>query len=250
MASGGLTSEEKAASSRSSISKHELVTGDLPKPNNASSGTAASRFWKKFRAEKGNETQRGMKSRHLMMIGMSLLSVMSYKEPNLNPCSSHWRHHWYRNIFERGVGMWSRLKRALNTLYSSYLYAVIGYRVGWSWECTIVLFCCWVFRLYCGDYSVSYSSVFVCYLAYLSTLFAFRGEMSSMYPVSGAFSVFGARFVSPALGFTLGWNYWLQWYEDTWLLIEKCWLILLTCRSLSIRMDLLFFRQTHPKDFV
>lgn len=37
------------------------------------------------------------------------------------------------------------------------------------------------------------------------------GEMSSMYPVSGAFSVYGARFVSPALGFTLGWNYWLQW---------------------------------------
>ncbi|KAG6915914.1 hypothetical protein DXG01_009284 [Tephrocybe rancida] len=37
------------------------------------------------------------------------------------------------------------------------------------------------------------------------------GEMSSMYPVSGAFSVFGARFVSPALGFTLGWNYWLGW---------------------------------------
>src|SRR4051794_13784236 len=28
--------------------------------------------------------------------------------------------------------------------------------------------------------------------------------MSSMYPVSGAFSVFGTRFVSPALGFTLG----------------------------------------------
>lgn len=37
------------------------------------------------------------------------------------------------------------------------------------------------------------------------------GEMASMYPVSGAFSVFGRRFVSPALGFTLGWNYWLQW---------------------------------------
>ncbi|KAF9476781.1 hypothetical protein BDN70DRAFT_811712 [Pholiota conissans] len=36
------------------------------------------------------------------------------------------------------------------------------------------------------------------------------GEMSSMYPVTGAFSVFGTRFVSPALGFTLGWNYWLQ----------------------------------------
>lgn len=38
------------------------------------------------------------------------------------------------------------------------------------------------------------------------------GEMSAMFPVSGAFSVFGSRFVSPALGFTLGWNYWFQWY--------------------------------------
>ncbi|KAG6331325.1 hypothetical protein ID866_7763 [Astraeus odoratus] len=37
------------------------------------------------------------------------------------------------------------------------------------------------------------------------------GEMAAMFPVSGAFSVFGTRFVSPALGFTLGWNYWLQW---------------------------------------
>ncbi|KIJ69699.1 hypothetical protein HYDPIDRAFT_79112 [Hydnomerulius pinastri MD-312] len=36
------------------------------------------------------------------------------------------------------------------------------------------------------------------------------GEMAAMFPVSGAFSVFGSRFVSPALGFTLGWNYWFQ----------------------------------------
>lgn len=28
--------------------------------------------------------------------------------------------------------------------------------------------------------------------------------MAAMFPVSGAFSVFGTRFVSPALGFTLG----------------------------------------------
>lgn len=28
--------------------------------------------------------------------------------------------------------------------------------------------------------------------------------MAAMFPVSGAFSVFGSRFVSPALGFTLG----------------------------------------------
>ncbi|KAH8921193.1 amino acid permease, theoretically lysine-specific [Atractiella rhizophila] len=37
------------------------------------------------------------------------------------------------------------------------------------------------------------------------------GEMSSLIPVSGAFSVFGSRFVSPALGATLGWNYAIQW---------------------------------------
>jgi len=36
------------------------------------------------------------------------------------------------------------------------------------------------------------------------------GEMSSMYPVSGAFSTFGARFVSPALGFTLGSFFFVQ----------------------------------------
>jgi len=38
----------------------------------------------------------------------------------------------------------------------------------------------------------------------LNGLLAHRGEMAAMYPVSGAFSVFGTRFVSPALGFTLG----------------------------------------------
>jgi len=31
------------------------------------------------------------------------------------------------------------------------------------------------------------------------------GEMSAMYPVSGAFFVFGTRFVSPAFGFTYSW---------------------------------------------
>ncbi|KAJ7773505.1 amino acid permease-domain-containing protein [Mycena olivaceomarginata] len=37
------------------------------------------------------------------------------------------------------------------------------------------------------------------------------GEMASLIPVSGAFSTFGDRFVSPVLGATLGWNYYLQW---------------------------------------
>ncbi|KAI5983118.1 amino acid permease/ SLC12A domain-containing protein [Pisolithus albus] len=46
------------------------------------------------------------------------------------------------------------------------------------------------------------------------------GEMAAMYPVSGAFSVFGGRFVSPALGFTLGWNYWFQWFVTSSILLH------------------------------
>lgn len=34
------------------------------------------------------------------------------------------------------------------------------------------------------------------------------GEMAAYLPVPGAFSTFGTRFVDPALGFCLGWNYW------------------------------------------
>ncbi|KAK7696104.1 hypothetical protein QCA50_000747 [Cerrena zonata] len=37
------------------------------------------------------------------------------------------------------------------------------------------------------------------------------GEMAAYIPISGTFAVFAARFVSPSMGFTLGWNYWLQW---------------------------------------
>jgi yeast amino acid transporter len=36
------------------------------------------------------------------------------------------------------------------------------------------------------------------------------GEMSTWLPVPGAVPVFAARFVDPALGFCLGWNYWYQ----------------------------------------
>ena len=38
-----------------------------------------------------------------------------------------------------------------------------------------------------------------------------RGEMAAYIPISGTFAVFARRFVSPSMGFTLGWNYWLQW---------------------------------------
>ena len=37
------------------------------------------------------------------------------------------------------------------------------------------------------------------------------GEMSTQLPVSGAFSTYCTRFIDPALGFAVGWNYWFSW---------------------------------------
>src|SRR5699024_139946 len=37
------------------------------------------------------------------------------------------------------------------------------------------------------------------------------GEMATFMPVSGSFSTYATRFVDPALGFALGWNYWFNW---------------------------------------
>jgi amino acid transporter len=54
------------------------------------------------------------------------------------------------------------------------------------------------------------------FLAYLITGFNLYcvinslGEMATYLPVPGAVPVFAARFVDPALGFVLGWNYYYQ----------------------------------------
>jgi lysine-specific permease len=37
------------------------------------------------------------------------------------------------------------------------------------------------------------------------------GEMASYIPVSGSFNTYASRFVDPAFGFALGWNYWYNW---------------------------------------
>lgn len=37
------------------------------------------------------------------------------------------------------------------------------------------------------------------------------GEMATKLPLSGSFETYATRFVDPALGFTLGWNYWFCW---------------------------------------
>lgn len=37
------------------------------------------------------------------------------------------------------------------------------------------------------------------------------GEMATYMPVSGSFGTYATKFVDPALGFALGWNYWYNW---------------------------------------
>lgn len=37
------------------------------------------------------------------------------------------------------------------------------------------------------------------------------GEMATYMPDSGSFSTYATKFVDPALGFALGWNYWYNW---------------------------------------
>ncbi|GAA5834721.1 hypothetical protein JCM9279_007091 [Rhodotorula babjevae] len=45
----------------------------------------------------------------------------------------------------------------------------------------------------------------------VGTMMVALGEMTTLYPVSGAFTHYSARFVDPALGFALGWNYWYSY---------------------------------------
>lgn len=37
------------------------------------------------------------------------------------------------------------------------------------------------------------------------------GEMATFMPISGSFSSYATKFIDPALGFALGWNYWYNW---------------------------------------
>ncbi|EEU42704.1 uncharacterized protein NECHADRAFT_47466 [Fusarium vanettenii 77-13-4] len=37
------------------------------------------------------------------------------------------------------------------------------------------------------------------------------GELGAFIPMSGSFTHYTSTFLDPALGFALGWNYWLLW---------------------------------------
>ncbi|PWN20421.1 putative GAP1-amino acid transport protein [Microstroma glucosiphilum] len=38
------------------------------------------------------------------------------------------------------------------------------------------------------------------------------GEMATTLPVAGSFAAYSSRFIDPAWGFAMGWNYWMQWF--------------------------------------
>lgn len=40
------------------------------------------------------------------------------------------------------------------------------------------------------------------------------GEMSTLFPIQGAFVEHAGRFVDPALAFAIGWNYWYLWVTN------------------------------------
>lgn len=40
------------------------------------------------------------------------------------------------------------------------------------------------------------------------------GELSTLFPVQGAFIEFAGRFVDESLAFSLGWNYWYLWVTN------------------------------------
>ncbi|ORY49080.1 hypothetical protein BCR33DRAFT_714141 [Rhizoclosmatium globosum] len=54
---------------------------------------------------------------------------------------------------------------------------------------------------------IAYAIVGILVFAVVSAL----GEMTTQVPVSGAFGEISTRFLDPAIGFTLGWNYYFQW---------------------------------------
>jgi amino acid permease len=37
------------------------------------------------------------------------------------------------------------------------------------------------------------------------------GEMATFMPDSGSFGIYASKFVDPAFGFAMGWNYWYNW---------------------------------------
>lgn len=71
-------------------------------------------------------------------------------------------------------------------------------------------------------------SAFICYIITGFNLYCVinsLGEMAAWLPIPGAVPVFASRFVDPALGFTLGWNYWYQFAIGVPIEVSACAII-------------------------
>ncbi|KAJ1952939.1 hypothetical protein EC988_003282 [Linderina pennispora] len=58
-----------------------------------------------------------------------------------------------------------------------------------------------------GGSFVAYAMVSVVIYFTMSSL----GELATYLPIPGSFNAYGGRFIDPAFGFALSWNYWLNW---------------------------------------
>ncbi|GGI17663.1 MULTISPECIES: amino acid permease [Gottfriedia] len=58
-----------------------------------------------------------------------------------------------------------------------------------------------------GGVLVSYIAIGIMVYFLMTSL----AEMATYMPVAGSFSTYATKFVDPALGFALGWNYWYNW---------------------------------------
>ncbi|MFV0517138.1 MAG: amino acid permease [Aminipila sp.] len=58
-----------------------------------------------------------------------------------------------------------------------------------------------------GGALVAYAAIGIMVYFLMTSL----GEMATYMPVSGSFETYATKFVDPALGFALGWNYWYNW---------------------------------------
>lgn len=72
-------------------------------------------------------------------------------------------------------------------------------------------------------------SAFLCYAITGFNLYCVinsLGEMAAWLPIPGAVPIFAARYVDPALGFTLGWNYWYQFAIGVPIEVTVCGVII------------------------
>ncbi|CAO1628397.1 unnamed protein product [Sympodiomycopsis kandeliae] len=52
------------------------------------------------------------------------------------------------------------------------------------------------------------------------------GELATALPIAGSFNSYATRFIDPAWGFAVGWNYWMQWLVTIPLEIVACSIVI------------------------